>query len=145
MTATRPDVRPSNKIVNVEFTNTLPSRMLQRRKFPWSLTGWIFAAYFRSFTSPVFLRIYEQIPRCYLFWISHSMNMVKFSKTFYTFNSVLSNDIRPKLRPEKRAEKHKQQRIMMIANHRGTIKSPAFSESHVSVPWCMNGNARSIF
>lgn len=33
-TATRPDVRPSSKIVNVELTNTLPNKMLHRRKLP---------------------------------------------------------------------------------------------------------------
>lgn len=62
-----------------------------------------------------------------------------------TFSSVRSRDIRPKLRPEKRAEKHKQQQIMMTATQIGTTKSNDFRDNQFSVPWCMNGWARSIF
>lgn len=36
-----------------------------------------------------------------------------------TFNSVLSNDIKPRLRPENKAEKHKQPIIMQIETHTG--------------------------
>lgn len=33
-TAIKPDVNPSNKMVNVEFTNTFPNKMLHNRKLP---------------------------------------------------------------------------------------------------------------
>lgn len=33
-TAIKPDVRLSSKIVNVEFTNTFPSKILHSRKLP---------------------------------------------------------------------------------------------------------------
>lgn len=39
ITATKPDVKLSNRIVNVEFTKTLPSKILHNKKLPWSLTG----------------------------------------------------------------------------------------------------------
>lgn len=51
-----------------------------------------------------------------------------------TFSSVRSNDIKPKLRPENKAEKHRQQTIMIIASHRGKIISVARTDSHGSVP-----------
>lgn len=51
-----------------------------------------------------------------------------------TFSSVRSNDIKPKLRPENKAEKHKQQTIIIIASHRGKSISFARSDSHGSVP-----------
>lgn len=56
-TATKPDVKSSSKMVNVEFTNTLPSRILQSKKLPWSLTGCMARAYFFSFSVPVLHRI----------------------------------------------------------------------------------------
>lgn len=38
-TAIKPDVSPSSKMVNVEFTKTLPSKILHNKKLPWSRTG----------------------------------------------------------------------------------------------------------
>lgn len=39
ITAIKPDVKPSKRIVNVEFTKTFPSKILHNKKLPWSLTG----------------------------------------------------------------------------------------------------------
>lgn len=67
------------------------------------------------------------------------------AETQFTFNSVRSNDIKPKFRPENSAEKHKQQQIIMMANQTGTNISIEPIDSHFSVPWCMNGMAVLIF
>ena len=88
------------------------------------------------------ISVFSSLPFHFMYtWIT----LIYMFLCYVTLSSVRSNDIKPKLRPENKAEKHKQQTIIMIANHTGTINSVARTDSHFSVPWWMNGRARSIF
>lgn len=57
ITAKRPEVKPSRRMVNVELTRTFPKRILHSKKLPLSRTGWIIFAYLLSFSVPVFFKI----------------------------------------------------------------------------------------
>lgn len=65
---------------------------------------------------------------------THCLNSIK-NVDDLTFNSVRSNDINPKFKPENSAEKHKHPTMMMMANQSGTIISLLVIRNHGSVPW----------
>lgn len=127
-TATSPLVRLSNKIVNVEFTRTLPSKILHRRKLPWSRTGWIAFAYRFSMSEPVLHKIWEKQEKRLKTFLRKLQGQL-------TLRSVRSSDISPRLRPEKSAEKHKQVKMMQIWNQSGRSCSWLFKLIQSSLPW----------
>ena len=59
--ATVPEVKSSRNIVNVLFTNTFPSKSVQRRKLPRRRTGSNFLAYFFSSSSPEIYNVSKYI------------------------------------------------------------------------------------
>lgn len=66
---------------------------------------------------------------------------IKLKSIFFTFNSVRSNDIKPKLRPENRAENIRHPTIITILSQIGIANSLLVIRSHGSDPWWTNGCA----
>ena len=104
-----PGSMESSTMVRVLFTRTLPRRMEQSRKLPCLRTGRMAAAYPRSVSVPELITI---------------------------FSSVLSSDMRPRLRPEKVPESRRQTTMTMTWNQAGTSSLTTRTLTARCWPWC---------
>lgn len=104
--AKSPEVMSPMRMEMAEFTMTLPRRRAQRRRLPFFLMGRIFAAYFFSDFEPEEWKLKSGRP------------------DFMTSsNSWGVRDMRPRVRPEKRAERQSRKQMKPICSGKGRMYS----------------------